>query len=257
MKYYSILFLLFLFPFLLVSQKEGIITYQQTTKLDFKTPKDMPQEFKERIPKSRSTTKELLFVGNESMYRNTKKLKTKKGKNGEVEGGRGAKMRMRMMGGGRAKEITYKNLDEKLMVDQKDLMSKLFLIKDSLETFQWKMTGQKMQLLDYLCMEATTTIDDSISVSAWFTPQIPISNGPGQFSGLPGMILKIDTNEGKNVIEAISIELKPIEDVFEQPKKGKEVTLDEFKKIRREKMKEMRTERGRNGGGFRVRRGRG
>lgn len=31
---------------------------------------------------------------------------------------------------------------------------------------------------------------------AWFTPEIPVSDGPYKFSGLPGLILKLDSSEG-------------------------------------------------------------
>ena len=41
---------------------------------------------------------------------------------------------------------------------------------------------------------------------AWFTPEIPYSEGPYKFCGLPGLILNIADTDGHYVFELLSIE---------------------------------------------------
>jgi GLPGLI family protein len=41
---------------------------------------------------------------------------------------------------------------------------------------------------------------------AWFCPEIPLSDGPYKFCGLPGLILKVYDNRMHYIFEAISIE---------------------------------------------------
>ena len=62
---------------------------------------------------------------------------------------------------------------------------------------------------------------------AWFTPLIPISFGPKEYSGLPGLILEIEMFNSK--IVASKIVLNPNEEIIiEKPVKGKRITLEEF-----------------------------
>jgi GLPGLI family protein len=92
-------------------------------------------------------------------------------------------------------------------------------------------------------------------VTAWFTPQIPVKNGPGEYAGLPGLILEMSID--RTTILCSKIVLNPKEaDKIEAPDKGKEVTREEYNKIVKEKMDEMRENfrgrGGRRGGGHRF-----
>ena len=75
-------------------------------------------------------------------------------------------------------------------------------------------------------------------VTAWYTPQIPISNGPQQYQGLPGLILEM--NDGDLQIICSKIVINPDDKVtIKEPKQGKEVNQKEFDEIMEKKMKEM------------------
>ena len=41
---------------------------------------------------------------------------------------------------------------------------------------------------------------------AWFTTEIPVSDGPYKFSGLPGLILKLESDDGDYIFSIIGIE---------------------------------------------------
>lgn len=81
-------------------------------------------------------------------------------------------------------------------------------------------------------------------VTAWYTPQIPISQGPLEYWGLPGLILEV--NVGNTTMLCSKIIMNPDEKLkIEAPQKGKEATKKEYKSIISGKMIEMRNNRGR------------
>ena len=81
-------------------------------------------------------------------------------------------------------------------------------------------------------------------VTAWYSPQIPISQGPLEYWGLPGLILEV--NVGNTTMLCSKIVMNPDEKLkIEAPQKGKEATKKEYKSIITGKMVEMRNNRGR------------
>ncbi len=89
----------------------------------------------------------------------------------------------------------------------------------------WKIfNNETKKVLGYICHKATAVLNNK-SYIAWFTYDIPISDGPYRFKGLPGLLLKI--NESHNYLEfdVISIikKVSPIE--F---KKGFVVTRQQY-----------------------------
>jgi GLPGLI family protein len=87
-------------------------------------------------------------------------------------------------------------------------------------------------------------IPKTIEVVAWYTPQIPVNQGPDDYWGLPGLILEI--NADRTTILCTKIIMNPAEkDNIDRPKKGDLVTQEEYTKITTDKMHEMRDSRGR------------
>lgn len=92
----------------------------------------------------------------------------------------------------------------------------------------------------------------TIEVTAWFTPQIPLGHGPGEYAGLPGLILELNADRTTLLCSKIVMNPKDLPSI-EAPSKGTVVTQDEFEGIVKEKTQEMRDNwRNRSG-----RRGRG
>ncbi|MBT8260174.1 MAG: GLPGLI family protein, partial [Bacteroidia bacterium] len=177
---------------------------------------------------------------------------------------------------------------------EQEFFGKQFLVIDQLEPLEWKLEGETKQIGQYLCMKATAIkqvdnmdfmqmrrrpardekpeekskdstktnnpldeieVPKEIEVVAWYTPQIPVSQGPGEYWGLPGLILEI--NEGRTTVLCSKIVLNPEEkEELKIPSKAKEVTKEEYNDIMQKKMKEMqemyRGRRG-SGGGMRMR----
>ena len=91
----------------------------------------------------------------------------------------------------------------------------------------------------------------TIEVTAWFTPQIPLGHGPGEYAGLPGLILELNADRTTLLCSKIVMNPKDLP-VIEVPSKGAVVTQDEFEVIVKEKTQEMR-DNWRNRSGLRGR----
>lgn len=55
---------------------------------------------------------------------------------------------------------------------------------------EWEIEAETKEVAGYTSQKATTTFAGR-NYTAWFTPEIPISDGPYKFSGLPGLILEL------------------------------------------------------------------
>ncbi|WP_299777069.1 GLPGLI family protein [uncultured Formosa sp.] len=68
-------------------------------------------------------------------------------------------------------------------------------IKDNIPTYNWTLQNETQTIIGYTCKKATA---EKISfgrkqyITAWYTEEIPISDGPKIYNGLPGLILQVD-----------------------------------------------------------------
>lgn len=89
------------------------------------------------------------------------------------------------------------------------------------------------------------------TITAWYTPEIPVNQGPDEYWGLPGLILEV--NDGRTTILCSKIVLNPKEQVaIKEPTKGKKVSEKEFNETIMKKMEEMRKQFQNNRGGRRM-----
>lgn len=231
MKYIFIL-LAFLSSALVFAQSKGKITYEEKMNLHKNLPPDR-QEMKEMLPEFNSTMFTLTFAGDESIYQ-----PQKESEESEITTNSGGnQMQMRF---GRDNRIVYKNLALDTMIESREFMQKQFLIVGAPTVRKWKIGKNQKEILGHKCMEADFRLDSTTSMVVWFTPEIQVSNGPSDYQGLPGLILGVDINDGLRTITATEIKLEDVDtSMIVAPTKGKEVTSEEFEKIRKEKMKEM------------------
>lgn len=134
-------------------------------------------------------------------------------------------------------DIFYKNHNKKLLFQQTNFMSRTFLIEDKLEKNNWEITNETIKIGNYTCQKATLKQGQSI-ITAWFTSEIPSNEGPRNFYGLPGLILKVETKT--EIIEATKFEILKTPVEITKPTKGKKVTRKEFETIKAEKIKNLK-----------------
>ncbi len=210
----------------------GTVIYDNTRKISITLSGDMAH-LSNMIPKEQTTTKELLFSPQASLYRNVEKTSEEDVVH-ESTGGRTMMFRMQQ-----AENIIHTDLVEKVKTELRDFMSRKFLIESPIDTIKWKLTGNSKSILNLNCLEAEL-MGSKVKTIAWFTPEIPVSAGPEDFSGLPGLILVVDIDNGETSIIAKSVELKPIDTkLIAKPKGGRKVTQQEYNRIVEEKREEM------------------
>lgn len=136
----------------------------------------------------------------------------------------------------------YYNIQKDEKLHQIDFMTRKFRITNPEENKAWKFVNKMVKIQGYTCTQAELKEDDDI-ITAWFTSEIPLSIGPGKYSGLPGAILAIEKN-GETMFLATSVEIvKPEKSNLKKPKEGKKVSEEEFSKIMDEKIKEWEEQR--------------
>lgn len=81
-----------------------------------------------------------------------------------------------------------------------------FKYEENKSCFNWDITLETDTINGYFCQKAICDFGGR-QWEAWFTPEIPYSDGPYKFCGLPGLILKITDKKGHYDFNMISIEI--------------------------------------------------
>lgn len=104
-------------------------------------------------------------------------------------------------------EQTFKGYPEGHMTTLDEIAGDISRLRceEKEEKPEWKLTADTLTLLGYRCTRATTQFKGR-QWTAWFTPDIPVSEGPWKLCGLPGMILKAEDAEGHYRFAANGIE---------------------------------------------------
>ncbi|TMM32344.1 GLPGLI family protein [Polaribacter aestuariivivens] len=251
------------------AQKEfqGKATYMSKTTMDmsrFSRNGQMSEAQKNQIAARMKSFLEKTFIltfdKTSSTYKEEEKLAAPGAGGGRGWGG--------LTGGG----TKYKNTKNLVALESTEFFGKKFLITDTMEVPKWELGTETKQIGNYICYNATLTKDvdpldfsnfgrrrnnnkedekkdstntanteevNKITITAWYTPQLPVSNGPGEYWGLPGLILEV--NEGRTTILCTEIVINPEDKIeIEQPTKGEEVSREEYVEIITKKMEEMR-----------------
>lgn len=105
---------------------------------------------------------------------------------------------------------------------------------------RWKIISDKEKIGIYNTQKATTDFGGR-SWTGWFTPEIPIQDGPYKFSGLPGLIIKLEDSEGNfswilegNKTLDQDIETNKLNYLEEQGMSSKKITKKAFLKRQQE-----------------------
>jgi GLPGLI family protein len=214
------------------STTEGSVIYEEIAKLEIRLEGDAAQ-FADQIPKEQVSQKILYFNPDNSLY---KLLEAANNEDVMPQTTGHMTVRMKISGGS---DKIFCDMKNRKKIEQKEFMTRMFLIDGELARPEWKITGNQKMISGYNCQEATC-IDNGRKISAWFFPSIPVSAGPAGFGDLPGLILMVDIENGKRIITAKTITPK-LDDagILEIPKEGKKVSQEEYKKMVDEKMKEM------------------
>jgi GLPGLI family protein len=222
--------------------QSGTVTYTSTVVLNIELPPEMEQ-FKDMIPSSVTNSYVMDFNETLSSMRLIEEKEDGTNKSGferqSASGDVNIKFSFRGSGSsglGPQLIASVGNLDEGTYTNHHKFLTRDFLVTGELPELAWKLTGEEGMLLDRQVMKATATMD-TVSVEAWFSPEIPAPFGPDNYGGLPGLILMLSIDDGSKLYEATSITLDT-EIEIAVPDKGRPVTEEEFEKLVQERMEE-------------------
>lgn len=97
----------------------------------------------------------------------------------------------------------FKNNQTKIITYFDRVFADKYVYSDSV-SFDWKLSIGTKEVCGYLCQKATTRFRGREWI-AYYTTEIPKSEGPWKFSGLPGLILQIEDSTGYHRFTAITI----------------------------------------------------
>lgn len=149
--------------------------------------------------------------------------------------------------------VVHTDLASGAVVENRVFMGRTFLVRGVRPEIRWRITGEQTEFAGHLVMKALATVDDTL-VEAWFTPQIPVPAGPGEYGGLPGMILSLSIDGGRIVYSATGIRMAAVDEgAIRPPGQGQEVGREEYEELVAERLEELRVlseqRGGRRGGG--------
>lgn len=84
----------------------------------------------------------------------------------------------------------YKDFDKKEVWVTYSILLDHYLYQDSDMPIDWNITDEAKEIGQYTVQKATTNFGGR-SYEAWFTPEVPIVDGPYVFGGLPGLIIEL------------------------------------------------------------------
>lgn len=263
MKHLQTLLFFLLFVIAIKAQDfQGKAIYQSKFRIDMRVDSTQvsstqQQQIQEMLRKQLEKNFELFFDKNTSIYREEAKLE-------QEAGGFGGMM---MIIGGALNGKHFKDLKSKSFSKESELMGKNFLIKDSLTVYNWKLVNESKMIGSNLCFKAVATIKNTtmslnfgrgggrnnptqtgnnpqpvqqdMIVEAWYSPEIPVNNGPGDYWGLPGLIMEV--NADRMTLQLVKLDLNPKDRIqIKDLDKGKVVTQKEYDEIVKTKTEEMR-----------------
>ncbi len=250
----------------MAQMKEGKISYERKVNMHRSLP---DPQMKSMIPEFRTDKFELIFNESASLYRSVVDDEAPDPFANAGGGGGGIRMNFRM-----PTTTTYTDIAKQTQYEERAFFEKEFLIVDSLKQYKWKLSEETKTIAKQLCKKATTMITapqqmrvrisrggenntDSASnapkppketeLVVWYAENIPVSIGPDNYSGLPGVIMEMDVDNGAQVTTAVEVSAKYPKKELIQPTKGDKMTRAQFQEQMQKLMQEMQ-----RGGGIRM-----
>lgn len=215
--------LIFLLYTILVSCQSGKVYYEakiltRDLKLDKKDSLEINKLLNQVFNSQKSIGYSLEFNNKSSLFKKEKKMGIDEGKINlaDIQIGNG---------------IYYTNLVENKTTKQHEFSEEYFLIE--MPQLKWSLTQEKKKIGKYFCFKATTEYEidtrrgkSKRKITAWYTNEIPFNFGPKEYFNLPGLIIEL--YEDSLFIKATKIELSPKNKLIKKPKKGTNITKQEF-----------------------------
>ena len=250
----------------IAQMKEGKISYERKINMHRNLP---DPQMKSMVPEFRTDKFELIFNESVSLFRSVVDDEAPD-PFANAGGGRGGmRMNFRM-----PTANTFTDVSKQMQYEERAFFEKEFLIIDSLKQYKWKLSEETKTIAKQLCKKATTMITapqmrmrvsiggggnntdtaantprapKETELVVWYAENIPVSFGPDNYSGLPGVIMEIDQDNGATVTTAVEVSAKYPKKELVAPTKGDKMNRAQFQENMQKLMQEMQ-----RGGGIRM-----
>lgn len=127
--------------------------------------------------------------------------------------------------------VFFKDLEKKKLCTREFFHDAIYVTEEPrLPNITWQITSEKKSIGSFSCQKATTHFRGR-NYTAWFTMDIPISNGPWKLQGLPGLILEATDDAEEVKFLFLSIEMPSTRSTaIKVPTDGKKVDFETYKK---------------------------
>lgn len=261
-------FALFVSIFSNAQNIQGVATYESKEVRNFSNIKvtssgtndpELERRLSERLKKAGEKTFVLTFDSQSSTFDQEQKLEA-------------TNTKMNMFSS--SSQSFYKDLKSKTLIKREDFFNEEYIVKDSIPTYAWQLGSETKKIGDYtvykatvviaedqtiekalaakkaedntdtkLAAESKTSFFDSMegkkerTVTAWYAPEIPVSHGPMEYWGLPGLILEL--HDGSTSIMCSKIVLSTSNKAKIKPPKGKTMSALDFENYKVKKLKQF------------------
>lgn len=128
-------------------------------------------------------------------------------------------------------DTTYVSFVDGTYMESRAIGEDIYLVSGQESAIPWRLEGEERVYLGLRAVRATAEVD-SATVEAWFTPEIPVSAGPGLYGGLPGLILMVTHTGSGEVYAANDLKVGVLSRSIVPPVRGRKVSDEEYQRIK-------------------------
>ena len=141
----------------------------------------------------------------------------------------------------------YSDREAGVFTEPREFMGRTFHLQGESTRYPWRLVGEEHEFLGFLVHKAITVVDGT-TVEAWFSPEIPVVLGPGPYGGLPGLILVVSVDRGRELYSATEVHIGEVSEPIGAPEEeGDVITPDAYEALVLERLAELQA-RGRGPG---------
>ena len=132
--------------------------------------------------------------------------------------------------------MVYTDYQANKLISQKPVFEETFLVEDSIQKIEWKLTSDTRIIAGFECRKAVGILQDSIGIFAFYTDEILIPGGPESINGLPGMILgmgipRLHTTWFASKVEINNVNMNAVSPATKGKKVNYKTMVDAIEKV--------------------------
>jgi len=131
----------------------------------------------------------------------------------------------------------YKNQKTNEYLSEADIFGKKFLVIDQLKKYDWKLTNEEKIINKYKVKKAKAIINGE-NITAWYSEEFPVHDGPEDYYGLPGLIIEL--NAEKKNYNAVTITKVDSKFDITKPSQGDHINKEKYNQILNETINQLK-----------------